>query len=185
MQKNHQFSFSDLHQELDVPDVLRICAEHILRFIGISAKALFFLPDQAKDWSLSATAGKNLQSDLMTVGDILANRFIPVLNQDVAEIRSFASSEEMSKHYGVDCSVLDDEGEIVVVSGESGSGGEVLIAAIIYQKNLLSSRPNLQEGIAEIMNAVAKQLGRCVKVHFRHLPETDWGSSQDSDFINS
>lgn len=176
-------SLRDLRQELSVEGVLRLGAIHLVRLLG-PTNIFVFLPDSSGDWTMGAifSPDPSKRDVYPFAADLLANRLAPKFGERAGN-QIFPSAEAMGELYDEDYSVLDDEGEIIVASGEAS--GEVLLVAVLFRTQPFPKSPQVRATVAEIIGAVAAQLERCIRVHYRHIPEDRWGLPRDSDPISN
>ena len=160
-----------MRQELDIESLLRTVLEFLLAKVG-PTNAGVFLPTSTGDYSLGAYVNYDRQGESAEVlfdhlADVLAPRFE---GQDA--VLAIEGDEQFAEHLGEDARWLEGSTALIVACCE---GDECLAVLTVFRD---ANRP-FDESTKRLLQSAAPlfgaQLARIIRVHNRHLPESEWG----------
>lgn len=167
-------------QELDIESLLRTLMETILAKVG-PTNAVAFLPDSSGEYSVGAYINHDCaRSSAEAMLDHLACSMPQTVEARGGHIRSRAID--------ADAELLEDLGEpahwlrgsaLLALSCESE--GEVLGVLVLFRDAARGFDDADERMIDVIAPIFAAQLGRVIRVHHRHIPETEWGFETGED----
>lgn len=165
-----------MRQELDIESLLRTVLEFLLAKVG-PTNAGIFLPSSTGDYSLGAYVNYDRQGESAEVlfdhlADVLAPRF--EMQDEVLALDEAGFAE----HLGADAHWLEGSAGLVIACCE---GDECLAVVTLFR----DARRPFDEATKRLIQSAAPlfgaQLARIIRVHNRHLPESEWGGFDPED----
>lgn len=162
-----------IHNELDVESLLRHALEFILAEGG-PTNAAVFLPGQSGDYSLGAYVNLSCPKDTAEVLlEHLANVAAPRLEATHGILR-LSDPDSIELHTGVTSDWLTDSH---VVAFSCKCDDEVLAVFMLFRDASTPFSRQLIATLTRLSEVFARQLARVVRIHHRHLPREQWGST--------
>jgi len=164
-------------QELDIEELLRIAMEHVLSKSG-PTNAAVFLPDTGGDFTLGAyvnydRSSENAEMMFDHLASVVAPRFEHA--RSAVTMRDGVERDDLlgdDAHWLEGCAVL----AVPCVHDE-----ECLAVMTLFRDEQTPFDERLGPTLDAVAHAFAKQLGRVIRVHHRHLPRDQWGSLDGPD----
>ena len=161
-----------IRQELDVESLLRTALEFILAKTG-PTNAAVFLPASSGDYSLGAYVNYDCPKD---GADVLLDHLagvIPSRMEKERGLKALATGAELDAFLGEDAHWLGDS---CMITFSCHHEGECLAIVALFRDR----RSPFSDKTIPILTAVselfARQLGRVIHIHHRHLPKDKWGA---------
>ncbi len=176
-----------VRSELDIETLLRQALEFVLAQVG-ATNAAVFLPGSTGDYSLGAYVNYSCPRETAEILlDHLANVAAPSLDRHFADLSAtrpralhLRSEQAIDAHLGACAEWL--RGSEVLASA-CREGGECLAVIMLFREpgNANPGAPAFNAEALRLLDllsaAFARQLGRVVRIHHRHLPKDQWGKS--------
>ena len=166
-----------IRQELDVESLLRTALEFILAKTG-PTNAAVFLPATSGDYSLGAYVNYDCPKD---TADVLLEHLagvIPARMEHQTGVKTFASAEELCAFLGDDAHWLADS---CMVAFSCVHEGECLAIVTLFRDRRTPFSDKHTPMLGVIADLFARQLGRVIRIHHRHLPKDQWGGFGAAD----
>lgn len=157
-------------QELEVESLLRVTLEFVLAKT-VPCNAAVYLPSSGDEFSLGAFVNFDREPAAMSVlldrlGDVLAPRM-----EELGGAVSASDDASIAELLGSEAHWLDRQ-DVVALACEHE--GECLAVVVLFR----DARSPLPRKAHQIVSAIggpfARQLGRIIRVHHRHLPADGW-----------
>ena len=167
-------------QELDIESLLRTLMETILAKVG-PTNAVVFLPDSSGEYSVGAYINHDCaRSSAEAMLDHLACTMPQTVEARGGIVRSRAidADPELVEELGEPAHWLRGSA-LFALSCESE--GEVLGVLVLFRDAARGFDDTEVRTVDVIAPLFAAQLGRVIRVHHRHIPETEWGFETGED----
>ena len=161
--------------ELDVESLLRTTLEYVLHKIG-PTNAAVFLPTSGQDFTLGAYVNYDCPRDCVDVLlDHVAASVAPAIEAD-PNMRLHRGEEALDNLMGEHAAWLTGC-EAVTFAAEHE--GEMLAAVALFRDDRDPFGVRTMQRLGVISELLAQQLARIIRVHHRHVPIDQWGSSEE------
>jgi DNA-binding response OmpR family regulator len=175
-----------IRQELDIESLLRTALEFILAKAG-ATNAAVFLPSGASgggggDYALGAYVNYDCPKD---TADVLLEHMAGVVAPKFEEtqgVQVFATEDELT-------AFLEERGgeqapwitDSTVVAFACRHEGECLAVVTLFRDKRTPFPEPVIATLGTVADLFARQLGRVIHMHHRHLPKDQWGGFGDAD----
>ena len=161
--------------ELDVESLLRTTLEYVLHKIG-PTNAAVFLPTSGQDFTLGAYVNYDCPKDCVDMLlDHVAASVAPAIESDPS-MRLHRGEEALDDLMGEHAAWLTGC-EAVTFAAEHD--GEMLAAVALFRDDRDPFDVRTMQRLGVISELLAQQLARIIRVHHRHVPIDQWGSSDE------
>lgn len=167
---------SIIRQDLNVESLLRTVLEYLLPRIG-PTNAAIFLPASSGDFSLGAYVNYDCPKDTAEVLlEHLACSLAPAF-EDESDIVMLGSEHELLARLGEGAHWLEDSS---LVAFSCRQQDECLAVVALFRDRRTPFGAALMPMLKTVRDLFARQLGRIVHTHHRHIPKHKWGSLGDA-----
>lgn len=169
-----------VRQELDIEDLLRTGLEYLLAKGG-PTNAAVFLPDSAGEYTLGAYVNYDCPKEgAEAMFDHLANIIAPRF-ENARGLVVMEDEAELMDRFGDDARWLDGNACLVFTCRHDD---ECLAVVTLFRSPRQPFSSDFLSILPIVAETFARQLGRVIHVHHRHLPKDQWGTfgSDDSDY---
>lgn len=160
-----------LRQELEIESLLRTLLEFLLAKIG-ATNAGIFLPSTTGDYSLGAYVNYDCPRETSEVlFDHLADAVAPRY-EGQSDVLHLATPAELEERLGEDAHWLGESTAMIVSCCEDD---ECLAVMVLFRDRRRPFDDKALRLVQMTGRLFGAQLARVIRVHHRHLPESQWG----------
>lgn len=164
-----------IRQEIELESLMRTSLEFMLAKLG-STNAALFLPSSSGDWTLGAYVNYDRSRDS---AEMMLDHLADTVPARMDEIGSAALLEGEAQVRRALPGAADWLGDCTVLAAPAAHEGETLACVLLFRDKAIPFPEHARETLESLSKILARQFGRVIKVHHRHLPKEEWSSPGD------